>query len=201
MRSVRRLTSGMTSSAAPVKTGVSGASRESAFVERNEILLPDRQSAELAAAARRHNPSAVLRFPWNTWTIRWASIQNGWWIKLRRVRSCLSLRTTTVSCRLRSPKILYARAGEPKKLVILKGYGHYEVYVEPAFSEVMAATLDWYRHLSPSSLKRIGGNIHRNTASNFKQFVRMPVCWFLSHAVLASCRLSSAIVCWRMTNF
>jgi fermentation-respiration switch protein FrsA (DUF1100 family) len=29
---------------------------------------------------------------------------------------------------------LYARAGEPKKLVVLKGYGHYEVYIEPAFS-------------------------------------------------------------------
>ena len=39
---------------------------------------------------------------------------------------------------------LYAHAGEPKKLVVLKGYGHYEVYTEPAFSEVMSATLDWY---------------------------------------------------------
>jgi fermentation-respiration switch protein FrsA (DUF1100 family) len=26
---------------------------------------------------------------------------------------------------------LYARAGEPKKLVVLRGYGHYEVYAEP----------------------------------------------------------------------
>jgi len=43
---------------------------------------------------------------------------------------------------------LYARAGEPKKLVVLRGYGHYEVYTEPAFSEVMRATLDWYgQHL------------------------------------------------------
>ena len=39
---------------------------------------------------------------------------------------------------------LYAHAKEPKKLVVLKGYGHYEVYSEPAFSEVMAATLEWY---------------------------------------------------------
>jgi hypothetical protein len=31
---------------------------------------------------------------------------------------------------------LYARAGEPKKRVVLKGYGHYEVYMEPAFGEV-----------------------------------------------------------------
>ncbi len=39
---------------------------------------------------------------------------------------------------------LYAHAGEPKKLVVLKGYGHYEVYAEPAFSEVMAETLAWF---------------------------------------------------------
>jgi len=45
---------------------------------------------------------------------------------------------------------LYARAGEPKKLVVLKGYGHYEVYAEPAFSEVMHATLDWYQTYLPA---------------------------------------------------
>jgi fermentation-respiration switch protein FrsA (DUF1100 family) len=45
---------------------------------------------------------------------------------------------------------LYARAGEPKKLVVLKGYGHYEVYTDPAFSEVMKATVAWFRqHLPP----------------------------------------------------
>ncbi len=35
----------------------------SAFAERTEILLPDRQSAELAAAARRDNPGAVSQIP------------------------------------------------------------------------------------------------------------------------------------------
>src|SRR5207244_12619905 len=45
---------------------------------------------------------------------------------------------------------LYARAGNPKKLVVLKGYGHYEVYAAPAFSEVMAAALAWYRAHLPA---------------------------------------------------
>ena len=45
---------------------------------------------------------------------------------------------------------LYARAGEPKKLVVLHGYGHYEVYVEPAFSEVMRETVAWFRQHLPS---------------------------------------------------
>jgi len=39
---------------------------------------------------------------------------------------------------------LYARAGEPKKLVVLQGYGHYEVYAEPAFRAMMHTALDWY---------------------------------------------------------
>ena len=33
------------------------------YVDRSEILLPDRQSAELAAAARRNNPAAVSTIP------------------------------------------------------------------------------------------------------------------------------------------
>jgi hypothetical protein len=27
---------------------------------------------------------------------------------------------------------------------VLKGYGHYEVYTEPAFSEVMKPTVEWF---------------------------------------------------------
>jgi len=33
---------------------------------------------------------------------------------------------------------------------VLRGYGHYEVYMEPAFSEVMPATLAWYRQYLPA---------------------------------------------------
>ena len=36
---------------------------------------------------------------------------------------------------------MYAKAGEPKKLVVLNGYSHYEVYEGPAFDEVMAHSL------------------------------------------------------------
>jgi alpha-beta hydrolase superfamily lysophospholipase len=51
-------------------------------------------------------------------------------------------------------RALYARAGEPKKLVVLKGYGHYEVYAEPAFSEVMRETLAWYAERLGPALAR-----------------------------------------------
>ena len=36
---------------------------KSEFADRSEILLPDRQSAELAAAARKNNPNAINTLP------------------------------------------------------------------------------------------------------------------------------------------
>ena len=45
---------------------------------------------------------------------------------------------------------LYAHAGEPRKLVMLEGVGHYEVYEEPAFSQVMHHTLAWYQQHMPA---------------------------------------------------
>src|SRR4249919_3411865 len=39
---------------------------------------------------------------------------------------------------------MYARAGEPKRLVVLKSFGHYEVYGGHAFRQVMEETLAWY---------------------------------------------------------
>ena len=44
----------------------------------------------------------------------------------------------------------FARAGEPKKLVMLSGFGHYEVYSGDAFRQVMEPTVAWYRqHIPP----------------------------------------------------
>jgi hypothetical protein len=45
---------------------------------------------------------------------------------------------------------LYACAGELKKLVVLTGYGHYEVYAEPALHGVMRAALSWYQKHLPA---------------------------------------------------
>jgi fermentation-respiration switch protein FrsA (DUF1100 family) len=45
---------------------------------------------------------------------------------------------------------MYARAGEPKKLVMLNGFGHYEVYEGEAFRQVMKAATDWYHQYLPA---------------------------------------------------
>ncbi|MFQ6029674.1 MAG: alpha/beta hydrolase [Dehalococcoidia bacterium] len=123
---------------------------QSEFVERSEILLPDRQSAELAAAARRKNPAAI-----NTIPLEYIDDTLGFnpeWI-VDQISPRPILFITSDNDRLVPPEEseqLYAHAREPKKLVILKGYGHYEVYQEPAFGEVMAATLDWYNQYLPA---------------------------------------------------
>lgn len=123
---------------------------ESEFVNREEILLPDRQSAELAAAARRDNPAAVSTIPLE-YVDETLEFHPEWVVDRIAPRPVLFI--TTDDDRLVPPEEsaqLYARAGEPKKLVVLKGYGHYEVYAEPAFSEVMDAALAWYRQYLPA---------------------------------------------------
>ena len=124
---------------------------ESELVDRNEILLPDRQSAELAAAARRNVPSAL-----NTLPLEYVDETLGFhpeWV-VDRIAPRPVLFITTDDDRLVPPeesRALYEKAGEPKKLVVLEGYGHYEVYAEPAFSEVMRETVAWFReHLLPA---------------------------------------------------
>jgi alpha-beta hydrolase superfamily lysophospholipase len=99
-------------------------------------------------AARRDNPAAVTSIP-----LEYVDDTVGFkpeWI-VDRISPRPILFVTVEDDRLVPPEEseqLYALAGEPKKLVVLGGYGHYEVYQEPAFGEVMAATLDWFgQHL------------------------------------------------------
>jgi dipeptidyl aminopeptidase/acylaminoacyl peptidase len=123
---------------------------KSEFVKREEILLPDRQSAELAAAARRNNPAAVGTIPLE-YVAETLEFSPEWIVDRIAPRPVLFI--TTDDDRLVPPeesRQLYARAGEPRKLVVLKGYGHYEVYLEPAFSEVMRETLAWYQRYLPA---------------------------------------------------
>ena len=123
---------------------------KSEFVAREEILLPDRQSAELAAAARRKNAAAVNTIPLEY--VHETLEFNPEWV-VDRIAPRAVLFITTDNDRLVPPDesiVLHSRAREPRKLVVLKGYGHYEVYAEPAFSEVMRETVAWFRQHMPA---------------------------------------------------
>ena len=123
---------------------------QSEMVERADILLPDRQSAELAAAARKLNPAAVGPIP-----VEYVDDTIGFnpeWI-VGHISPRPILFITSVDDRLVPPEEseqLYANAGEPKKLVVLNGVGHYEVYAEPAFTQVMDETIAWYQKYLPA---------------------------------------------------
>jgi dipeptidyl aminopeptidase/acylaminoacyl peptidase len=135
------------SAADRVKRAVEGSSQ---FVDRSEILIPDRQSAELAAAARRGNPGAVSEIPLE-FVDDTLGFNPEWIVDKIAPRPVLFI--TSDNDRLVPPEeslSLYARAGEPKELVMLKGCGHYEVYEGEPFRQVMAATLAWYRKHLPA---------------------------------------------------
>ncbi len=122
---------------------------KSALVERSDILRADRQSAELAAAARRNNPAAINTLPMD-YVDETLEFNAEWVVDKIAPRPILFI--TTDDDRLVPPEeseAMFARAGEPKRLVTLKGFGHYEVYVEPAFSQVMSETLAWFRRYLP----------------------------------------------------
>ena len=130
-----------------VKRVMAGASE---LADRNEILLPDRQSAELGAAARRNNPGAVTHVPLE-FVDDTLSFNPEWVVDRIAPRPILLI--TADDDRLVPPQeseALYAHAGEPKKLVVLKGFGHYEVYGGEAFRQVMDETLGWYRAHLPA---------------------------------------------------
>ena len=125
---------------------------KSEYVAREQVLLPDRQSAELAAAARKNNPNAVGTIPLE-YIDETMQFHPEWIVDKIAPRPLLLV--TTDDDRLVPPEesqALYDKAGEPKKLVTLKGWGHYEVYAGRAFEEVMAETVSWFQHYLPSRL-------------------------------------------------
>ena len=125
-------------------------SGQSEFAARDEILLPDRQSAALTAAARANNPNAVSELPLEyidetlqfhpEWVVDKIAPRPLLLIaagddRLVPVEDCLSL---------------HDKAGEPKKLVVLPRIGHYEVYTPPAFDAVMRETVSWFQTYLPA---------------------------------------------------
>jgi dipeptidyl aminopeptidase/acylaminoacyl peptidase len=123
---------------------------QSEYADRSTVLLPDRQSADLAAAARRGNPGAVNEIP-----VEYIDDTLGFhpeWI-VDKIAPRPVLFITSDDDRLVPPdesESLYAKAGEPKKLVMLQGWGHYEVYTGEAFRQVIEPTLAWYQQYLPA---------------------------------------------------
>jgi pimeloyl-ACP methyl ester carboxylesterase len=125
---------------------------KSDLAHRDEILLPDRQSLEIGNAARRNNPAAVTHVPLE-YVDHTLSFNPEWVVDRIAPRPVLFI--TSDDDRLVPPeetKAMYERAGEPKKLVVIKGIGHYQCYEDDALRQIMGASVDWYgRHLTFAS--------------------------------------------------
>jgi pimeloyl-ACP methyl ester carboxylesterase len=124
-------------------------SGKSTMVDRGEILLADRASAELSAKARQDLPSAISTLPLE-FVDETLSFHPEWIVEKISPRPILFI--TTDNDRLVPPEesqSLYNHAKEPKKLVTLKGHSHYAVYQDPAFSEVMNETIAWFDKYIP----------------------------------------------------
>lgn len=122
----------------------------SEFADRNAVLLPDRQSSELAAAARRGNPGAVGEIPLE-YIDETLGFHPEWIVDKIAPRPVLFI--TSDDDRLVPPEesqSLFAKAGEPKKLIVLKGWGHYEVYTGEAFRQVIEPTVAWFQDHLPA---------------------------------------------------
>lgn len=125
-------------------------SGRSEYVPRNEVLLPDPDSLRLATAARQQVKGAVSEIPLE-YVDETVSFNPEWIVDRIAPRPILFITSDNDLLVLpEESEELYAKAKEPKKLVVLKGYSHYEVYAEPAFSEVMEPTVAWFRQWLPA---------------------------------------------------
>lgn len=121
-----------------VETGQSG------MADRSEVLQHDPQSAELAAAARRNLPGAAMQVPLEF--VHETLYFRPEWL-CDRIAPAAALFITSDGDELVPPEesiAMHARAGEPKKLVVLEGFGHYQVFTPPAIDQVMAEVTAWF---------------------------------------------------------
>jgi dipeptidyl aminopeptidase/acylaminoacyl peptidase len=116
---------------------------QSELVDRSEVLMLDPASAQISARARADRPGAAMTVPLEM--VHETLGFNPDWV-VDRIAPRAALFITSDRDELVPPEeseALYARAGEPRRLVVLRGYSHYEVFTPPALDEVMSETIGW----------------------------------------------------------
>lgn len=121
------------------------ATGERTLVDRAEVLQLDPQSAEISATARAGRPGAAMQVPLEM--VHETLGFNPEWV-VDRISPRAALFITSDRDELVPPEesiALHERAGDPKSLLILRGFGHYEVFTPPALDQVMDESTRWYR--------------------------------------------------------
>jgi uncharacterized protein len=122
----------------------------SEYVARPVILALDPASLAKSQAARRTSGVASDEIPLE-FVDETLAFRPEWIVDRLAPRPLLLLACS--EDRVSPPeemKSLYRAAREPKRLVILEGFDHYDAYTGPAFERAMTETLAWYaEHLGP----------------------------------------------------
>ena len=121
-----------------VSTGVS------AWADRSDVLQLDPQSVEISARARASLPGASMQVPL-AMVHETLGFNPEWVVDRISPRAALFITSDRDELVLPDESIaLHRLAGEPKKLVILHGYGHYEVFTSPALDLIIAEAVPWF---------------------------------------------------------
>ncbi|MFN3745273.1 MAG: alpha/beta hydrolase [Hyphomicrobiaceae bacterium] len=129
------------------------ASGQSRMTERADILWLDEESKRISAAGRANTTAGSAtqipaEFIDETMAFR------PQWIVDRLAPTPLLLITTDSDLVVPQAEAeeLYRAAKEPKRLVVLKGFGHYAVYSGEAFRQTMAETIAWLdKHMAAAA--------------------------------------------------
>ncbi len=124
---------------------------ESEFVERPVILYLDPASRKISAETRKNAPGAAESIPLS-FVDETLGFNPEWVVDRIAPRPAMFIGCANDQVVLpEEMETLHRLAGEPKKLVMLEGHGHYDVYGGVAFSKVLAATINWYNeHIPPA---------------------------------------------------
>lgn len=117
---------------------------EPELADRSEVLMMDPQSIEISARSRAGRPGASMQVPLEM-VHETIGFNPDWVVDKIAPRAALFI--TSDRDELVPPEesiSLFERAGEPNKLVVLRDYGHYEVFTPPALDQVMAEAIPWY---------------------------------------------------------
>ena len=122
---------------------------QSEFVDRTEIILTDRQSAAISEAARQNTAKIASKIPLE-YVDDTASFNPEWVVDKISPRPALFIATDNDRIAPGQMEEMFDHAKEPKKLVMLKGFGHYQLYTGEAFRQLTEATLSWFQHYLPA---------------------------------------------------
>jgi fermentation-respiration switch protein FrsA (DUF1100 family) len=117
---------------------------ESQLVDRSEVLQLDPASAEISARSRAGRPGAAMEVPLEM--VHETLGFNPEWV-VGRIAPRAALFITSDRDELVLPEesaALYERAGEPRRLVVLRGFSHYEVFTSPGLDLVMEEAIPWF---------------------------------------------------------